>query len=414
MSVLELEMAAIGGLLLVAVVLLTLVLRRLRRDPAASLEPRLELLSASQERSERALLGELGRNRSELSEGTRALREEVGGSIRAVGETVEKRLEMVRGVIDSRLRTLHEENDKKLEAIRATVEEKLEGTLEKRLGESFRQVSLRLEAVHKGLGEMQSLATGVGDLKKVLTNVKTRGTWGEVQLEALLDQLLAPAQWEKQVQVKRGSAERVDFAVRMPGPDGDEGDPVWLPIDAKSPQEDYQRLIEAHERGDAAVEQEAGRALEARLRGEARSIRDKYLSPPRTTDFALLFVPTEGLFAEITRRPGLVESLQTECRVIVTGPTTLAALLTSLQMGFRTLAIQRRSAEVWKLLGAVKSQYGKFGELLAKVEKKLDEASTTIGQASKRTELIQKRLGKVEELPPDEVPLLLPEEDTEG
>ncbi len=406
----EAGLVLVAGLLVACVVLLGLVLRRLRHDPAKALGPRFEQVNAVQERSERGLREELARNREELSHGTRHLREEVGGTIRAVGETVEKRLEDVRSVIDRRLQHIQAENEKKLDAIRVTVDEKLQGTLEKRLGESFRQVSERLEAVHKGLGEMQTLATGVGDLKKVLTNVKTRGTWGEVQLEALLEQMLAPGQWEKQVQVKRGSAERVDFGVRLPGPEGDDGAPVWLPVDAKFPQEDYQRLIEAHERGDVGAEDEAAKALEARVRSEARSIRDKYISPPTTTDFALLFLPTEGLYAEVLRRPGLVEGLQTEMKVNVAGPTTLAAFLNSLQLGFRTLAIQKRSAEVWKLLGAVKGQYGKFGELLAKVEKKLEEASNTIGQASQRTEQIQKRLGKVQELPEGEARLLLPDE----
>ncbi len=407
--VVQLELAAVAALLGVAIVLLALVLRRLRKDATAELAPHFEHLAASQERSERALLQELSRNREELTQGTRHLREEVGGTIRGVGETVEKRLEDVRGVIDLRLLGIRQENDKKLEEIRVTVDEKLQGTLEKRLGESFRQVSLRLEAVHQGLGEMQNLAVGVGDLKKVLTNVKTRGTWGEVQLEALLDQMLAPGQWDRQVQVRRNSAERVDFGVRMPGAGGDEGDPIWLPIDAKFPQEDYQRLVEAQERGEAGAAAEAGKAMEASVRSEARTIRSKYINPPATTDFALLFLPTEGLYAEVLRRPGLADSLQQDQRVILAGPTTLAALLNSLQMGFRTLAIQKRSAEVWKLLGAVKTQYGKFGELLAKVEKKLDEASSTIGQASRRTEQIQKRLGKVHELPEEEVALLLPE-----
>lgn len=404
----EAGLVLVAALLVACIVMLAIVLRRLRRDPLASLVPRFEQVTTAQDRTERTLREELARNREELTQSTRHLREEVGGTIRAVGETVEKRLDDVRGVIDRRLQHIQAENEKKLEAIRVTVDEKLQGTLEKRLGESFRQVSERLEAVHKGLGEMQSLATGVGDLKKVLTNVRTRGTWGEVQLGALLEQMLAPGQWERQVQIKRGSAERVDFGVRMPGPEGEDGAPLWLPIDSKFPQEDYLRLVEAHERGDLAAEDAAGKALEARLRTEARSIRDKYISPPTTTDFALLFLPTEGLYAEVLRRPGLVESLQNDMRVSIAGPTTLAALLNSLQLGFRTLAIQKRSAEVWKLLAAVKGQYGKFGELLAKVEKKLQEASNTIGQAAQRTEQIQKRLGKVEELPDEEVQCLLP------
>lgn len=394
-------------LALVVAVLGVLLLRSNRAARDALL--RVESLSAGQERMERMVREELAQGRQEQSETTRHLREEVGGSIRGVGESVEKRLDVLREGIDGRLRSIQEDSQKKLDQMRATVDEKLQGTLEKRLGESFRQVSERLEAVHKGLGEMQSLANGVGDLKRVLTNVKNRGTWGEIQLEALLEQFLAPGQWERQVATRRGGAERVDFAVRLPGAEGDSGEPVWLPIDAKFPQEDYQRLLEAQERGDGPAAEQAARALEARLRGDARAIRDKYLNPPVTTDFALLFLPTEGLYAEALRRPGLAEALQRECRVTLAGPMTLTALLNSLQMGFRTLAIQKRSDEVWRLLGAVKTQFGRFGELLAKVEKKLEEASSTIGDASRKSAYIQRRLGKVEELPAAEAAALLPE-----
>jgi DNA recombination protein RmuC len=397
------------GLLGIGIALLVMLLSRASRDPAAQLAPRIDLLSSTQERTERLVREELARNREESSEGARHLREEVGASIKGMSDSVEKRVNEMRAVVDVRLQRIQEESSKKLEAMRETVEEKLQGTLEKRLGESFQQVSERLEAVHKGLGEMQTLATGVGDLKKVLTNVKTRGTWGEIQLGNLLEQVLTPAQYERNVATKASGNERVDFALRLPGPEENDDTPVWLPIDAKFPQEDYQRLLDAQERGDLAAAEEASRQLEARIKGEARSIRDKYLNPPLTTDFAILFLPTEGLYAEVLRRPGLAEGVQQEQRVIIAGPTTLAALLNSLQMGFRTLAIQKRSSEVWKLLGAVKKQFGQFSGILDKVEKKLHEASNTIGDASKKSRTIESRLRTVEELPSGEASRLLPE-----
>ena len=405
------------ALLAVGVILLVMLLGRTSRDPAAQLAPRIELLSSTQERTERLVREELARNREESAEGARHLREEVGASIKGMSDSVEKRVNEMRAVVDVRLQRIQEESSKKLEAMRETVEEKLQGTLEKRLGESFQQVSERLEAVHKGLGEMQTLATGVGDLKKVLTNVKTRGTWGEIQLGNLLEQVLTPAQYERNVATKASGNERVDFALRLPGPEENDDAPVWLPIDAKFPQEDYQRLLDAQERGDLAAAEEASRQLEARIKGEARSIRDKYLNPPLTTDFAILFLPTEGLYAEVLRRPGLAEGVQQEQRVIIAGPTTLAALLNSLQMGFRTLAIQKRSSEVWKLLGAVKKQFGQFSGILDKVEKKLHEATNTIGDASKKTRTIESKLRTVEELPSGEANRLLPElgsDDTEA
>jgi len=413
----EAGLLVIVGLLAVALVLQWVLIRRTGRDPLAPLEPRLDALGGSQERAERTLRDEMARsreeltrNREELSAGSRHLRQEVTGSIMGMSETVEKRINEMRNVMDERLRTIQQENEKKLDEMRATVDEKLQGTLEKRLGESFQRVSERLEAVHKGLGEMQTLAVGVGDLKKVLSNVKSRGTWGEIQLGNLLEQVLTPSQYERNVATKRGGSERVEFALRLPGAE-DEGEPVWLPIDAKFPQEDYHRLVDAQERGDAAASEEAAKALEARVKLEARTIRDKYVNPPRTTDFALLFLPTEGLYAEVLRRPGLAEKLQRDYRVTLAGPTTLTALLNSLQMGFRTLAIQKRSSEVWKLLGAVKTQFGQFSGLLAKVEKKLEEASSTIGAASQKSRTIEKRLGKVEELPGSEAERLLPSGD---
>jgi DNA recombination protein RmuC len=381
-------------------------LRRSAADPLATLAPRLDELTRGQERTDRALRDELLRSREELATHTRNLREELGMTLRDVGAALDQNLERSRESIDARLRGMQDDNQKKLDEMRATVDEKLQGTLEQRLGAAFQQVSDRLEAVHKGLGEMQSLAVGVGDLKRVLTNVKTRGGYGETQLEALLEHCLAAGQYQKQVPVRPGAGERVDFAVRMPNGAG--GEPLWLPIDAKFPQEDYARLQDAVERGDLAGIEDAGRALETRIRNEAKTIRDKYIAPPHTTDFALLFLPTEGLYAEVLRRPSLVEAMQRDHKVVLVGPTTLAAILNSLQMGFRTLAIEKRSTEVWQLLGAVKQQFGQFGQLLDKVDKKLQEASSTIGDATRKTRFIQGRLSKVEALPEMEATALLP------
>ncbi len=291
--------------------------------------------------------------------------------------------------------------------MRQTVDEKLQGTLEKRLGESFKLVQGQLEAVQRGLGEMQALATGVGDLKKVLTNVKTRGTWGEVQLGALLEQMLSPDQYAANVAPKPGSGERVEYVVKFPGHGQGEGE-VMLPIDAKFPTEDYQRLVEASEKGDAAGVEAAGKALETRIKGCAKDIRDKYIHPPQTTDFGLLFLPTEGLYAEVVRRPGFADSLQHEYRVTVAGPSTLAAYLNALQMGFRTLAIQQRSSEVWQVLGAVKTEFGKFGDMIQKVEKKLEEATNTLGNVGQRSRAIERKLRGVQELPTTEALRLLP------
>ena len=383
---------------------------RAAREAAATLATRLDTLVHAQERGERVLREELALGRRELAGQTHHLREEVSGALRAVGETVEKRIEVMRGAVDLRLAQIQQETQKRLEEMRATVDEKLQGTLEQRLGAAFAQVSTRLEAVHQGLGEMQTLAIGVGDLKKVLTNVRSRGSFGETRLEVLLEDTLAPDQWQRQVPMRPGSSERVDAAVRMPGGEGRDGAPFWLPIDAKFPHDDYERLLDAHERGDLAAAEEAGRALEARLKLEAKTIRDKYVCPPHTTDFALLFLPTESLYAELLRRPGLFETLRREYAVTLAGPTTLLAILGSLQMGFRTLAIQQRSQEVWQLLGAVKTQFGKFGDLLAGVQKKLDEASSKINDATAKSRYIERRLGQVQELPAGEAAAVLPDE----
>ncbi len=323
-------------------------------------------------------------------------------------ESNENRLDALRNAIDDKLKQIQEDNSRQLEQMRATVDEKLQGTLEKRLGESFKQVSERLEQVHKGLGEMQALATGVGDLKRVLTNVKTRGVWGEIQLETLLEQFLTPDQFERNVQTRENSGEVVEFAVRLPGRgDEDSTEVVWLPIDAKFPIEDYQRLVDAQENCDLAAAEQAAKMLSATIKNCATTICDKYINPPATTDFGIMFLPTEGLYAEVTRRAGLVESLQRECRVMVAGPNILAALLNSLQMGFRTLAIQKRSSEVWKLLGAVKAEFGKFGTILEGVKKKLDQAANTMDDAAKKSRAIERKLRNVQELPSEDAQVLL-------
>ncbi len=355
---------------------------------------RRELLAQMQElgRTLHALLSTLGEGQQRrIAELTAAQQAQFD----AVRKTLDSKLESLRSSVGEQLDKVRQDNAVKLDEMRRTVDEKLHDTLEKRLGESFKQVSERLEQVHKGLGEMQALAVGVGDLKKVLTNVKTRGSWGEVQLGALLEQLLTADQYASQVRVRPRSTETVDFAIRLPG--RDDGDtPVWLPIDAKFPKEDYERLSDAAERGDAAGVETAVRQLEARIRQEARDIRDKYIAPPDTTDFAILYLPTEGLYAEVLRRPGLADFLQRDCRVVVAGPTTLAALLNSLQMGFRTLAIQKRSSEVWKLLAAVKKKFEGFGETFSRVQKKIQEADKALDDARSDTEIIGKRLRLVE------------------
>jgi DNA recombination protein RmuC len=327
--------------------------------------------------------------------------------LRGLSESNERRLADVRQVVESRLAALQEGNEKKLEQMRATVDEKLHATLEQRLGESFRQVADRLEQVHKGLGEMQGLARDVGSLNRVLTNVKTRGIYGEVQLAGLLEQVLTREQYAANVETVPGSGARVEFAIRLPGRRED-GLPLWLPIDAKFPREDYERLLDAQERADAPGVETAAKAIEARLKLEARSIRDKYVAAPHTTDFAILFVPTESLYAEALRRPGLAETLQREYRITLAGPTTLLATLSSLQMGFRTLALEKRSAEVWQVLGAVKTEFMKFGEVLAKTKKKLEEAGNTIDAAEVRTRAMARQLRSVEAMPEQRAQALLP------
>lgn len=325
----------------------------------------------------------------------------------------EQRLNEMRKTLDENMVRMQGENEKKLEQIRVTVDEKLNSTLDKRLGESFRTVSERLEQVYKGLGEMQNLAAGVGDLKKVLTNVKTRGVWGEVQLASLLEQYLAPGQYDVNVAVKPGSAERVEFAVRLPGR-GDGEQIVYLPIDSKFPMEDYRRLMDASEAGDKDGVDAATAALVAAIKNEARRIHSKYIDPPHTTDFAIMFLPVEGLYAEVLRQNGIVEWLQNEYRIVVTGPTTLLALLNSLQMGFRTIAIEKRSSEVWELLGAVKTEFGKFAVLLDKTQRRLRMASDSIEDAARKTRTIQRKLSGVQALSEPDSKRLIDLGDDEG
>jgi DNA recombination protein RmuC len=405
-------------------VLLVLLLRRGGGETAG----RLDLLDRSLERSERAFRDELARLREEMGQQGREGRQEQGTALRGFGESLlkrmtdiagfqksqldtfseqlktltqlnEQKLNTLRETVERQLQSLQEDNSAKLEQMRTVVDEKLHATLEKRLGESFKLVSDRLEMVHKGLGEMQTLAVGVGDLKKVLTNVKTRGNFGEIQLGSLLEQLLTPEQYAANVATRPGSSQRVEFAIKLPGKSDVGEQPVWLPIDAKFPQEDYLRLLEAQEQGNPVLVEESSRQLEKAVQLMARDIRDKYLAPPHTTDFGIMFLPTEGLYAEVLRRTGLCETLQRECRVVVTGPTTLAALLNSLQLGFRTLAIERRSSEVWSLLGAVKSEFATFGDILEKTKKKLQEAGNTIEAAAVRSRAIERKLKNVQEMP---------------
>ena len=327
--------------------------------------------------------------------------------LRALAQSNDQRMTEVRQTVEQRLTAIQLDNEKKLEQMRATVDEKLHATLEARLGESFKQVADRLDQVHKGLGEMQLLAKDVGSLQRVLTNVKTRGVFGEVQLAGLLEQVFTPEQYATNVETVPGTGARVEFAIRLPGR-RDDGAPLWLPIDAKFPREDYERLLEAQERADPVAVEASGKAIEMRLRAEARTIREKYVAPPHTTDFGIMFVPTEGLYAEALRRPGLLESLQREHKVMLTGPTTLLATLTSLQMGFRTLVLEKRSAEVWEVLGAVKTEFQSFSAVLAKTKKKLEEASNTIDAAQTRTNVMTRKLKSVEALPTAQAQALLP------
>jgi DNA recombination protein RmuC len=421
---------ALLALSVAALVLLIILARRNRLVLQADLKASFSAIDQRLDDSERVLREELGRSRQESAFGDRQAREEMQATLGRLSDSFlnrmtqiarlqkdqldsfskqladltrlnEGKLEALRLTMENRLQSMQDSNTEKLDQMRNVVDEKLQSTLEKRLGESFKQVSERLAQVYTGLGEMRSLAAGVGDLKKVLTNVKTRGTWGEIRLSHILEQILTPEQYAVNVVTRRGGTERVEFAIRLPGQDDAAEGIVWLPIDAKFPQEDYQRLLDAQEAADKEAADRALKSLEQRVKLEARSIREKYIDPPHTTDFGILFVPVEGLYAEVLRIPGLCDVLQREHRIVLTGPTTLAALLNSLQMGFRTLAIEKRSSAVWALLGSVKTEFGKFGDILARTKKKLEEATHTIDQAQVRSRAIARSLQRVEEAPAD-------------
>ncbi|MCY4613115.1 MAG: DNA recombination protein RmuC [Nitrospira sp.] len=369
-----------------------------REEAKQSARSLREEVTAAQKNANDTLMKVIGEMNTSQKDSLAAIERRLMG----LSETNETRLGGLRDTLDSKMKALQDSNDRKLDQMRQTVDEKLQSTLEKRLGESFKIVSERLEAVQRGLGEMQNLATGVGDLKRVLTNVKARGTWGEVQLGAILEQMLTPDQYEKNVKVRPSSAEVVEFAIRLPGTGNEANTNVWLPIDAKFPQENYQRLIEATERVDTETVEQSLKALTRDIENSAKDISKKYIEPPATTDFAILFLPTEGLYAEVLRQPGLLEKLQHAHRVVVAGPTTLSAILNSLRMGFRTLAIEKRSSEAWQVLAAVKTEFGKFGDVLDKVKRQLETASGTIDETGVRTRAMERKLRDVEALPEEE------------
>lgn len=378
-------LAAVVILQVVLIAVLALIWRRI--TVAAPNDKEIEKL-------ERSFREEMALNRKEVSDSGKSARSEMQISIKQFGDSLDKRIQQMSSVVEARLRHIQNDNTTALEKMRATVDEKLQSTLEKRLGESFKQVGDRLEQVHKGLGEMQNLATGVGDLKRVLANVKTRGTWGEIQLGSLLEQILTPGQYDTNVAVKEGSNDRVEFAIKIPTSDKS----IYLPIDAKFPLEDYSGLVKASEEGELERIQLLGKELENRIKQEAKKIKEKYIDPPNTTDFAILYLPIEGLYAEITQRTELTEQIQRLHRVVVAGPSTIAALLNSLQMGFRTFAIQKRTSEVWELLNEVKTEFGRFGDILDKTRKKLQEASHSIDSASTKSRTIERKLNKMQTL----------------
>ena len=378
-------------------------LRLGREESAAAAKNFREEVSAGQKLS----MDTMVRTIAEMGKSQNHQLELIARRIQELTESNRGEIEKLRSTIDTQLKHLQESNEKKLDQMRETVDEKLQSTLEKRLGQSFKLVSDRLEAVQHGLGEMQNLATGVGDLKKVLTNVKTRGTWGEVQLGAILEQILTPDQYDKNVRTRSDSQESVEYAIRLPGQDDAPESCVWMPIDSKFPQEDYLRLVEAADTADGDSVQKATGALLRSVYSSAKEIRDKYLNPPATTDFAIMFLPTEGLYAEVLRQPGQVEKIQQDYRIVVAGPTTLSAILSSLRIGFRTLAIEKRSSEVWKILAAVKTEFGKFGHVLTTVKRQLNTASNTIEQTGVRTRSMERKLRAVEELSSEETTKIL-------
>jgi DNA recombination protein RmuC len=390
--------------------LLVVLLRRPsgNNEAAVALQQSLQSMHEKLERIEREL-------RTEITESSRGGRQELTQNLALFQQSQVQQLTLMQksigDTLNQQLQQLQKSNADKLDEMRRTVDEKLQTTLEKRLSESFKQVAERLEQVHNGLGQMQKLADGVGSLQRVLTNVKTRGMFGEVQLEALLEQVLTIEQYAKQVETKPRSNQRVDFAIRFPGRGGADGEPVWLPIDAKFPREDYERLLDAQDRADAVAAEVAAKALEVRIRTEAKSIAESYLAPPHTTDFAILFLPTEGLYAEVLRRPGLMDTLQRDYRVTLAGPTTLLAMLNSLHMGFRTLALEHQASEVWKVLGAVKTEFERYGDWVEKVREQVQKAADTLDRADTRSRQMRRALKNVEALPEGEAQALLPKFD---
>ena len=429
-------------LIIIIIILLpigfVLLYRRAGHDfvDLAPLINKLDMLQNFQERTDRSVRDEIAKFRAEMQTQAHQERTELAGSLKSFGDSVqahmaeiaglqrnqlegfaarlslltttnEQKMEAVRLVVDEKLKQIHEDNTCQLDRMRETVDEKLQSTLEKRLGDSFRQVSERLEQVHQGLGDMRNLAAGVGDLKKVLTNIKTRGTWGEVQLGALLEEILAPEQYARNVKINEHSNDFVEFAIKLPGMGDADADPLWIPVDAKFPVEDYQRLLDAQENADTVAADEAAKFLEARIKSEAKDISNKYLAPPKTTDFGIMFLPLESLYAEVIRRTSLVQILQREYHIVISGPSTFAAFLNSLQMGFRSLAVQKRSSEVWKVLGEVKTEFEKFGNLLDAVHKKLVTTTDSMDDVRKRSRAIQRKLRAVQELPGASAEVLL-------
>ncbi|MRR15428.1 MAG: DNA recombination protein RmuC [Deltaproteobacteria bacterium] len=437
----EIFLYIILAFLLIIVVLQLWQFRRNFVD-LAPLAARLDALGSAQERTDRSIRDEIARSRTETLSQAQQERVELSGALKSFGDSVqarmadgariqndqmesfarqlalltaanEKKMEEIRLVIDGKLKQIQEDNTCQLDRMRETVNEKLQGTLERRLGEAFKQVSERLEQVHQGLGDMRTLATGVGDLKKVLTNVKARGTWGEVQLGALLEEILSPEQYVKNVNTRGEGADFVEFAIKLPGQCEDPDDCVLIPVDAKFPVEDYSRLLEAQERGDVAAAEDAVKQLEAGIRKAGKDISQKYLCPPRTTDFGIMFLPSEGLYAEVIRRTALIAALQRDCRIVISGPSTFAAFLNSLQMGFRTLAIQKRSGEVWKVLGEVKTAFGKFGDSLDAVRRRLDQATNSVDDAQKKTRTLAGKLKAVEAAPESSGTIVIPDAETD-
>jgi DNA recombination protein RmuC len=437
----EIIIYSIPVLLIILIIINFLIIQKINKRNDDDFENKFEdQLAVGIDKIEKGVKDEVSRSREEFGRISKDQREELSNSFKLLGdqitnrmndiadkqkgqlnvfserlekliETNEQKFDKLQGKIEERLKEIENNNSKKLEEMRQTVDEKLHETLEKRLGESFKVVSSQLKSVYEGLGEMQKLATGVGDLKRVLTNVKTRGTWGEVQLEKLIEQILTPDQYAKNVKTKSSGNALVEFAIKMPGSQEDK--PVWIPVDAKFPLEDYQRLMDAQETVNLELIADTSKAIERRIKQQAKDIQEKYLDPPFTTDFAIMFLPFEGLYAEVLRIPGLFDFVQREHRVTLTGPTNFLAVLNSLQMGFRTLAIQKRSSDIWKILGGVKTEFSKFGDILEKTQKKLTEASNNIGDATRKTRTIERRLRDVQELPEGAKTNLIEEDDSE-